>query len=216
MKRLMLGVSSAMRIAVIGLFAVMMVAGAASARAQTTPEALIEQVGSQLLKIVKTDAAVQRGELPALLKVVDENVLPYVDFEKTTRLAAGRHWRQATEAQRQSLINEFRMTLVRTYSGAVSQVKQDTRIELRPARYAADATDVVVRTQILQSAGEPIQVDYRLEKQSQGWKIYDVNVMGIWLIENYRNQFSQEIGQHGFDGLIKSLATRNQSFAQAR
>lgn len=198
------------------LAVLLMVAGAAPALAQATPEALVEQVGSQLLSIVKNDPAVQRGELPALLRVVDENVLPYVDFEKTTRLAAGRHWRQATDAQRQSLVKEFRMTLVRTYSGAVSQVKPDTRIELRPARYPADATDVVVRTQIVQSAGEPIQVDYRLEKQGQGWKIYDVNVLGIWLIENYRNQFSQEIGQHGFDGLIQSLATRNQSYAQAR
>lgn len=194
----------------VGL-ALLVVGGMQAARAQNpgSPELLVQRVTGEVLTAIKADPSVQSGDPQRLLKLVDEKILPYVDFEKTTRLAAGRYWRQATPEQQKALIKEFRTTLVRTYSGAVSSVKQQTAVELRPTHYAADATDVVVRTAIKQPAGDPIPVDYRMEKSGQGWKIYDVNVLGVWLIENYRNQFSQQIGQNGIDGLIKSLAERN-------
>ncbi|WP_124078745.1 ABC transporter substrate-binding protein [Pigmentiphaga humi] len=187
---------------------------ATQARAQAggAPEALVQKVTGEVLSAIKADASVQSGDPRRLLQLVDEKILPYVDFQKTTRLAAGRFWRQATPEQQGALVKEFRTTLVRTYSGAVSAVKQQTEVELRPSHYAADATDVVVRTNIKQPAGDPIPVDYRMEKEGGGWKIYDVNVMGVWLIENYRNQFSQQISQNGIDGLIKSLAERNSQF----
>jgi len=190
------------------------VGGMQAARAQDSgsPEALVQRVTGEVLAAIKADPSVQSGDPQRLLQLVDEKILPYVDFEKTTRLAAGRYWRQATPEQQKALVKEFRTTLVRTYSGAVSSVKQQTSIELRPSHYAADATDVVVRTAIKQPAGDPVPVDYRMEKAGQGWKIYDVNVLGVWLIENYRNQFSQQIGQNGIDGLIKSLAERNSVF----
>jgi len=190
---------------------VLAIGGMQAARAQGagSPESLIQQVTGEVLTAIKADPSVQSGNPQRLLQLVDQKILPYVDFEKTTRLAAGRYWRQPTPEQQKALIKEFRTTLVRTYSGAVSSVKQQTAVELRPSHYPADATDVVVKTVIKQPAGDPIHVDYRMEKAGQGWKIYDVNVLGVWLIENYRNQFSQQIGQNGVDGLIKSLAERN-------
>jgi phospholipid transport system substrate-binding protein len=183
---------------------------AMQAHAQQAPDALVKQTVEGLLTSIKADAEIQAGNAPKLLRLVDQQVLPNVDFETTTRLAAGRHWRDATPAQQQALVKEFRATLVRTYSGAVSAVRPQTTVALLPFRAQPADTDVVVRTTINQPNGEPIQVDYRLEKRpDSSWKIYDVNVLGVWLIQNYRNQFSQEIQQKGFDGLIKSLADRN-------
>jgi len=181
-----------------------------TAHAQQAPDALVKQTVEGLLSAIKADAEIQSGNAPKLLQLVDQQILPNVDFEKTTRLAAGRHWRDATPAQQAALIKEFRATLVRTYSGAVSAVRPQTTVTMLPFRAQPADTDVVVRTTINQPNGEPIQVDYRLEKLANNtWKIYDVNVLGVWLIQNYRNQFSQEITQKGFDGLVKSLADRN-------
>lgn len=187
------------------------------ARAQDvqTPEAQVQKLTNDLLNAIKADSSLQAGNPQRLLALVDEKILPYTNFDKTTRLAAGRYWRQATPEQQKLLTKEFRTTLVRTYSGAVSAVKQQTAVELRPSRNEANATDAVVRTLIKQPNGDPIPVDYRLEKAGSAWKIYDVNVLGVWLIENYRNQFSQEIAKGGFDGLIKSLADRNRTFETA-
>lgn len=183
---------------------------AMQAHAQQAPDALVKQTVEGLLAAIKADAEIQAGNAPKLLKLVDQQVLPNVDFETTTRLAAGRHWRDATPEQQKSLVKEFRSTLVRTYSGAVSAVRPQTTVALLPFRAQPADTDVVVRTTINQPNGEPIQVDYRLEKRpDNSWKIYDVNVLGVWLIQNYRNQFSQEISQKGFDGLVKTLADRN-------
>ncbi len=187
----------------------------AQAQDANSPEVLVQKVTNEVLAAIKSDSSVQSGNPQRLLALVDEKILPYVNFEKTTQLAAGRYWRQATAEQKAALIKEFRTTLVRTYSGAVSAVKQQTAIELRPVRRDATADDAVVRTLIKQPAGDPIPVDYRLEKVASGWKIYDVNVLGVWLIENYRNQFAQQIAQGGIDGLIKSLADRNGAFEAA-
>ena len=176
------------------------------------PDALVKNLSEDVLAAIRKDASLQSGDLARLNALVDEKVLPYVNFEKMTRLAVGRGWREATPEQRQALTREFRALLVRTYAGAVSAAK-DYRIEMRPFRADPGETDVTVRTQAVPARGDPIQLDYRMEKTSAGWKIYDVNVLGIWLVENYRNTFAGEISRGGVDGLIKSLSERNKALA---
>jgi len=174
------------------------------------PQDFVQQVADQALSVLKRDPALKSGDIARINQVVDQYILPYVDFEKTTRLAAGRYWRQASEKQRADLAQAFRGTLIRTYSGALTRTDQSTTVKLLPFRGDPAATDVVVRSQISQSNTTPVNVDYRLEKTPQGWKIYDLNVEGIWLIENYRGQFAQQISQNGIDGLIQALNQRNQ------
>lgn len=171
------------------------------------PDELIKRLSTDVLDSIKKDKALQSGDFTKLQQLVDEKILPYVNFEKMTQLAVGRGWRQATPEQRQTLTREFRTLLVRTYSGAMSQVREH-QIKMLPFR-PANPDDVVVRTQVVAPRGDPIQLDYRLEKTEGGWKIYDVNVLGVWLVENYKNSFASEINQGGVDGLIKSLIERN-------
>ena len=188
---------------------------AASAAAQAQPDAhgapdqFVLGAANEALDVLKADGAVKAGNTARINQVVNEHILPYVNFQKTTRLAAGRYWRQATEQQKTALADAFRGTLVRTYSGALTRVTSSTTITGLPFRGDPKADDVVVRTLISQSNSQPVGVDYRLEKTPQGWKIYDMNVEGIWLIENYRNQFAQQINQNGIDGLIQALNQRN-------
>ncbi|MGE4341062.1 MAG: phospholipid-binding protein MlaC [Pigmentiphaga sp.] len=174
------------------------------------PQVFVEQVARQALQILKDDPQLKTGDVGRVNQVVDEYLLPYVNFEKTTRLAAGRYWREATPAQREALANEFRGTLVRTYSGALRDVNPTLDIRMLPFRGDPQANDVVVRTEVVQSGMQPAGVDYRLERTPEGWKVYDLSVEGIWLIQNYRNQFATVIQQQGIDGLIKTLAQRNQ------
>ncbi|CAB3918647.1 MlaC/ttg2D family ABC transporter substrate-binding protein [Achromobacter insuavis] len=189
---------------------------AASAAAQAKPDAqgapdqFVLGAANEALDVLKADGAVKAGNTARINQVVNEHILPYVNFQKTTRLAAGRYWRQATEQQRTALADAFRGTLVRTYSGALTRVTSGTTVTALPFRGDPKSDDVVVRTLISQPNGQPVGVDYRLEKTPQGWKIYDMNVEGIWLIENYRNQFAQQINQNGIDGLIQALNQRNQ------
>ncbi|MVW78435.1 MlaC/ttg2D family ABC transporter substrate-binding protein [Bordetella sp. 02P26C-1] len=195
--------------AMLGLMA------AASAHAKPdahgAPDQFVLQAATEALDALKSDTKVKSGDLAHINKVVDTYILPYVDFRKTTQLAAGRYWRQATPEQRNALADAFRGTLIRTYSGALTDVTPSTTIKLLPFRGDPNADDVVVRSLITQSNGQPVGVDYRLEKDpQQGWRIYDLNVEGIWLIQNYRNQFAQQIDQSGIDGLIKALNQRNQ------
>jgi phospholipid transport system substrate-binding protein len=180
--------------------------------ALSAPDALIKTLSEDVLDAIRKDPTLQSGDVNKLNALIDEKILPYVDFSKMTRLAVGRGWREATPEQRQTLTREFRSLLVRTYAGAVSVVK-DHQVQLRPFRAAPTETDVIVRTQVVPSRGDPIQLDYRLEKTDAGWKIYDVNVVGVWLVENYRNTFASEISRGGVDGLIKSLVERNKSLA---
>jgi len=171
----------------------------------------VQQVADQVLAALKADSSVRAGNTARVNQIVDELILPNVNFEKTTRLAAGRYWRQATPEQQAALVKAFRGTLGRSYSGAFTRVDEGTSIKVLPFRGEADATDLVVRSQVTQRANtQPIALDYRLEKTPQGWKIYDLNVENIWLIENYRNQFSQQISQNGIDGLIQALNQRAQ------
>jgi phospholipid transport system substrate-binding protein len=146
-----------------------------------------------------------------VLTLVDTQVMPHVNFTRMTASAVGRSWRQATPEQKTRLQEEFKTLLVRTYSGALSQVN-DQKLNVKPLRAAAADTDVTVRTEVL-GRGDPVQLDYRMEKTPTGWKIYDLNVLGIWLVETYRTQFAQEIGAKGLEGLIVSMSQRNQTNA---
>ncbi len=197
--------------------------GIDSARAQaaapttvttTAPDVLVRDLTNEVLATIKADPAIASGDLNRLQKLVDEKILPYVDFQKMTQLAVGRGWRTATPEQRATLTREFRTLLLRTYSGALSQVK-DHQVQMKPFRAQPNETDVTVRTSVVPSRGESIQLDYRLEKQDAGWKIYDVNVIGVWLVENYKSQFAGEINAGGVDGLIKTLSERNRRLEQA-
>jgi phospholipid transport system substrate-binding protein len=188
-----------------------------TSRAQTKPDPkaapndFVQQVADQVLAALKTDSSVRAGNTARVNQIVDDLILPHVNFEKTTRLAAGRYWRQATPEQQAALVKAFRGTLGRSYSGAFTRIDEGTSIKVLPLRGDADATDLVVKSQVMQRANtQPIALDYRLEKTPQGWKIYDLNVENIWLIENYRNQFSQQISQNGIDGLIQALNQRAQ------
>lgn len=176
---------------------------------KAAPNEFIQAVADNALQAVKKDEAAKNGNLKRINQLVDELILPYVHFEKTTRLAAGRYWRQATPQQQKALVDAFRGTLIRTYSGALAHVDQVSRIDLQPFRGDANADDVVVRSLITQNNGPAVNVDYRLEKTPEGWKVYDLNVENIWLIQNYRNQFAQQIQQSGIDGLIKALNQSN-------
>lgn len=190
-------------------------APAAAPSASAAPDQLIRDLSNDVLNAIKGDRQLASGDVNRVLKLVDEKVLPYVDFQKMTQLAVGRGWRQATPEQRTALTREFRTLLVRTYSGALSQVS-DHQVKMRPFRAQPSDTDVLVGTSIVASKGDPIQLDYRLEKTDAGWKIYDVNILGVWLVENYKTQFSSQINAGGVDGLIKTLADRNRQLEQGK
>jgi len=180
-----------------------------SANAQM-PDALIEKVSTDVLETIRGDAALKNGDMTRINQLIDEKVLPHVDFEKMTRLSVGLGWRQATAEQRVQLVQEFRTLLVRTYSGAVSAVK-DHQVKMRPFRMRPEDKQVLVRSNVVPSSGEAIQLDYRLEKTDSGWKIFDINVLGVWLVANYKSQFASTINASGIDGLIKQLKDQNAS-----
>ena len=173
------------------------------------PDALIRQVSEDVIGSVKSDQAIQGGDVGRINTLVDNKVMPHVNFQRMTASAVGRHWRGASPEQQKRLQEEFKTLLVRTYAGALTQVKDQT-VQLKPMRSSPEDTEVVVRTEV-KGSGEPIQLDYRLEKAADGWKVYDINVLGVWLVEQYRNSFAQEIGSVGVDGLIAKLAERNKS-----
>ena len=179
------------------------------AAADEAPDALIKRVSAEVLDAIKSDKVVQAGDMTKVIALVDSKVMPNVNFTRMTAAAVGRNWRQATPQQKARLQEEFKTLLIRTYSGALSQVK-DQRLSVKPLRATAADTEVVVRTEVL-GRGDPVQLDYRMEKTPLGWKIYDLNVLGVWLVETYRTQFAQEISAKGIDGLISSLSERNKS-----
>jgi phospholipid transport system substrate-binding protein len=186
--------------------AIAVTASAALAQA-TAPDALIKQVSTEVIDTIKADKTLQNGDVSKIVALVDSKVMPHVNFQRMTASAVGRNWRTATPEQQKRLQEEFKTLLVRTYAGALTQVKDQT-VQLKPMRAAAEDAEVVVRTEV-KGKGEPIQLDYRLEKADGGWRIYDVNVLGVWLVEQYRNQFAQDINAGGIDGLISKLAERN-------
>jgi len=177
--------------------------------ADETPDALIKRISQEVLDVAKTDKDIQAGDQSKVLSLVQTKVLPYVDFQRMTELAAGRNWRAATPEQQQELVKQFKSLLIFTYSGALSQVK-DQRLEYKPFRADPADTDVEVRSQVITPrAGQVIELNYRLAKGAEGWKIYDINVLGAWLIETYKGNFSAEINKSGIDGLIKTLTAKN-------
>jgi phospholipid transport system substrate-binding protein len=173
------------------------------------PDALIKRVSSDVLESIRSDKAVQAGDTSRVISLVDSKIIPHVNFVRMTASAVGRNWRQATPEQQKRLQEEFKILLIRTYSGALAQVK-DQSINVKPLRASAGETELVVRTEVL-GRGDPVQLDYRMEKTATGWKIYDLNVLGVWLVETYRTQFAQEISNKGVDGLITALSQRNKS-----
>jgi phospholipid transport system substrate-binding protein len=195
------------------LLAALCVGATVSARAETAPDELIRQVSVEVIDTVKADNAIQAGDVSRIIALVDSKVMPHVNFQRMTASAVGRNWRSATPEQQKRLQEEFKILLVRSYSGALTQVKDQT-VQMKPMRANAGDTEVVVRTEI-KGKGEPVQLDYRLEKSGDSWKIYDVNVLGVWLVEQYRTSFNQEIAANGIDGLIAKLAERNKGAAKS-
>jgi phospholipid transport system substrate-binding protein len=189
--------------------------GVSLAHADTAPDAMVKQVANQVIDDVKNDKAIQGGDTNKIRQLVDTQVIPHVDFPRMTASVVGRAWKTATPEQQKQLQDEFKLLLVRTYAGALSQVNPSTTVELKPLRAAADDTEVVVRT-LVKGKGDPVQLDYRLEKAGAEWKIYDVNVLGVWLVDQYKNSFAQQIATGGIDGLIKTLVDKNKAAGSAK
>ncbi|MEW6703557.1 MAG: ABC transporter substrate-binding protein [Pseudomonadota bacterium] len=189
---------------------------AGAVQAQTAPDALVKQVSNEVVDAVKADKAIQAGDVQRINALVDSKVMPHVNFQRMTSMSVGRYWRTATPEQQKRLQEEFKTLLVRTYAGALTQVKDQTTVVLKPMRSQPADTEVVVRTEVRNSGSEPIQLDYRLEKAGDTWRVYDINVGGIWLVEQYRNSFAQEIGANGVEGLIAKLAEKNKSAGGAK
>jgi len=177
--------------------------------ADEAPDALVKRISTEVLDTIKSDTAIQAGDSARIAALVDGKIMPNVNFRRMTSSAVGRFWRQATPQQQQALQAEFKILLVRTYAGALGEVR-DQSLGFKPLRARPEDKEVVVRSEV-RGKGDPIQLDYRLEKTDAGWKIYDLNVLGVWLVETYRSQFAQEINAKGIDGLIQSLAERNKS-----
>lgn len=176
------------------------------------PDVLIKRISQEILDLAKTDKRVQAGDADRIMEVVQTRIIPHVNFQRMTAMAVGRFWREATPDQQAALTKEFRTLLIYTYSGAISQVRNQ-KLEFKPLRAAPEDDEVEVRSMVLQPRGEPIQLNYRLEKTPAGWKIFDVNILGAWLVETYKGSFSTEIGKGGIDGLIKVLVERNKRLA---
>lgn len=185
---------------------------AQAAPATEAPDALVKRISQEVIDTAKADKGIQAGDINRVNQLVETKILPYVDFQRMTSLAAGRHWRTATPDQQQRLSAEFRTLLVYTYSGALSQIKNET-VEFKPLRASPDDTEVEVRSQVNVARGEPVPLNYRVAKSPTGWKIYDINVLGAWLVETYKSSFNSEISKGGIDGLIKTLADKNKALA---
>lgn len=191
-------------------------AGSVSAQAvdQSTPDGLIKTVVSDVMASVKSDPEIQKGNIPRIVDLVEKKIVPYTDMRRTTEMAMGPNWKKATPEQQAQLVSEFKNLLIRTYSGALSQLRDQT-IQFKPLRAAPDDKEVVVKTVVI-GRGDPVPLDYRLEKTANGWKVYDMNIMGVWLVEAYRNQFANQISQNGVEGLVKFLQDRNKQLAAAK
>ena len=195
---------NAIRIVLFALAA----AFAPHALAQEAPDALVKRVTQEVVTIIKSDPKVQAGDQARIREVIESKLLPNFDFQRMTALAMGRNWRTATPEQQKTLVEQFRTLLVRTYSGALNQYRDQT-IDFKPLRADAAATDVVVKTEVVRAGQAPVQIDYGMEKKDGTWKAYDVIVGGVSLVTNYRDEFSQQVQAGGIDGLIKTLTTKN-------
>ena len=205
--------ATSLLVGVLGAHA--MVFSSAALAADEAADAFIKRLSDEVMDAIKADKDIQAGNVTKLNALVDGKVMPFVNFRRMTASAVGPGWLKASPEQQKVLQDEFKTLLLRIYAGALAQINDQT-IALKPLRTSPEDTEVVVRTEV-RGKGEPIQLDYRLEKtpgQGSGWRIYNLNVMGVWLMETYRSQFSQEINAKGIDGLIATLKTRNQSSAK--
>ena len=191
--------------------AVLLSVPVASFAADEAPDAMIKRLSNEVLETIRNDSTIKSGDVDKIMVLVDRLLMPHVNFRRMTAAAVGPGWRKATPDQQKRLQDEFKILLVRTYSGALSQVTNQT-VDVKPMRSAAGDKDVLVRTEV-RGKGDPVQVDYRLEKHGSGWKIYDLNVLGVWIVDTYRTQFGQEVNAKGIDGLIESLVARNKANA---
>ena len=181
---------------------------------ESTPNGLIRSIVSDVMASIKADPEIQKGNVTRVVDLVEKKIVPHTDMRRTTEMSMGPNWKKATPEQQAQVTAEFKTLLIRTYAGALSQVRDQT-VQYKALRAAPTDTEVVVRTVVL-GRGDPIPLDYRLEKTPTGWKVYDLNVLGVWLVENYRNQFTNQINQNGIDGLIAFLKERNKMLAAAR
>ncbi|MBO9645771.1 MAG: phospholipid-binding protein MlaC [Gammaproteobacteria bacterium] len=203
-----------------GMGAILVALGSASLSAMAAdeaPDALVKRLSSEVLDTIKADKSIKAGDIPKIMALVDAKIMPNVNFQRMTSSAVGPAWRQATPEQRTQLQQEFKTLLVRTYAGALDQVSDQT-VTIKPFRGSPDDKEVLVRTEVRGGSGDPVQIDYRLEKtpgEGYGWKVFNFNVMGVWLVDTYRTQFAQEINAKGIDGLIATLAARNKANARS-
>ncbi|MGO4281590.1 phospholipid transport system substrate-binding protein [Cupriavidus sp. OV038] len=201
----------------VSVFTVLAFTGTAQAQQATdtsSPDALVKTVVNEVMATVRSDKDMQAGNLGKITALVEQKILPNANFGKTTQIAMGRNWSKATPEQQKIITDEFKTLLIRTYAGAIAQIR-DQQVQFRPYRGTAEDTDATIRTQVI-NKGEPIQMDYRLEKTPQGWKVYDINVLGAWLTEAYKGSFNTIVTQQGVDGVIKTLQDRNRQLANAK
>ncbi len=188
----------------------------ANVSAMEAPDTLVKRISKEVMDAAKANKEIKKGNQKQIYTLVETKIFPHVNFQRMTSLAAGRYWRQATPAQKEQLTKEFRDLLVYTYSNAVSKI-DNQRLEFKPLRMSPDATDVIVYSRIIQPrGGDPIELSYRMEKTDDGWKIYDVDVLGAWLVETYKGTFASEISRSGIDGLIQVLAQKNKQLASGK
>ncbi|MCW5608411.1 MAG: ABC transporter substrate-binding protein [Nitrosomonas sp.] len=178
---------------------------------EMAPDRLVDKTVREVLDIIKQDEALRNGDKEKMLDLIEIKVLPHFNFNRMTRLAMGKHWSDATTEQQQTIVNEFRTLLIRTYSNALTTYRDET-VKVNPVANLGDKSDTTVRTIVFQKQGrEPVPIDYSMEKSPDGWKVYDVTVAGVSLVTNYRGSFSSQIRRGGVDGLIKTLADKNRS-----
>lgn len=178
-------------------------------------DAFVKQVSAEVIDAVKADKSIQDGDVSRIRALVDAKVMPHVNFQRMTASSVGPQWRSATPDQQKRMLVEFQTLMVNTYSGALTQVK-DQSVVVKPLRAGTgEGNELVVRTEV-RGKGDPIQLDYRLEKAGDSWKIYDVNVGGFWLVEAYKGQFAKDLSTGGLDALITRLAEKNKSLASAK
>jgi phospholipid transport system substrate-binding protein len=181
------------------------------ALADTAPDAFVLQLSTEVIDAVKADKAIQAGDVGRIRALVDTKLLPHINMQRMVVKSVGQPWRSATPEQQKRLTEEFKGYLINTYAGALTQVRDQT-VKIRPMRAGNNANEVVVGTDVV-NKGEPIQLDYRLEKTGDSWKIYDFNVLGLWATDSFRNQFARDLSGGGVDALIARLAEKNKSIA---
>ena len=198
----------------LGLAAVLAVSTSLARAEAIAADAFVRQISTDVIDAVKADKSIQSGDVSRIRALVDAKVMPHVNFPRMTASSVGPQWRSATPEQQKRMLAEFQTLMVNTYAGALTQVK-DQAVNVKPLRAgAADSGEVVVRSEV-RGGGDPIQLDYRLEKAGEGWKIYDVNVGGFWLVDAYKGQFAKDLSAGGLDALITHLADKNKNLASA-